>query len=108
MFVAECFKFFPCWVNAFPAELFNGGPGYLLSDLGVDFSDPSVRARFEDGGASFSVIQNDITSVNLTNLRLTLMLPEPGMEIGIALGTLWLAALGPSSRRPAKTASERP
>ena len=53
--VAECIISDPCWVNTSTVD-WNDGSGFLLSDLGVDFSSPAVRALFEDGSADLSVV----------------------------------------------------
>ncbi len=92
--VAECLIFQPCWNDASTVD-WNGGAGFLLSDLGVDFSDPTVRALFEDGMADLSAIQNDLTSVNLTNLSLMVhVVPEPSRIAGIVAGSVMLLGLG--------------
>jgi hypothetical protein len=69
--VSECVIFTPCWDDASTVD-WNGGSGFLLSDLGVDFSSPPVRALFEDGSAGLTVVQSDEISVNLTNLSILL------------------------------------
>jgi hypothetical protein len=92
--VTECLIFEPCWDSASTVD-WNGGAGFLLSDLGVDFSNPAVRALFEDGTAELSVIQNDLTSVNLSNLRLMVhVVPEPSRIAGIVAGSVMLLVLG--------------
>lgn len=90
--VAECLEFQPCWDES-AKEDWNGGAGFLLSDLGVDFGDPAVRALFEDGAASLSVVQTDVISANFSNLSLTLYLPEPGAGVALAFGIGGLVAL---------------
>ncbi|MBW2233100.1 MAG: thrombospondin type 3 repeat-containing protein [Deltaproteobacteria bacterium] len=92
VFIAECLASNPCWDEVSTVD-WNGGAGFLLSDLGLDFSDPSVRSRFEDGDAELSVIQNDETSVHMSNLKLTVYLPEPGGLLGLGAGGLLLACL---------------
>lgn len=91
--VAECLIFQPCWDNASNVD-WNGGAGFLLSDLGVDFSDPAVRALFEDGTADLSVIQNGLTSVNLTNLSsMVHVAPEPDIWLMLVAGIGFLSVL---------------
>jgi hypothetical protein len=84
--VAECVIFAPCWDNASTVD-WNGGVGFLLSDLGVDFSSPAVRALFEDGSADLAVVQSDLTSANLTNLSVELSVLLDGDGIPDNRGT---------------------
>ena len=97
--VAECLIFDPCWNGAATVD-WNGGAGFLLSDLGVDFSTPAVRALFEDGTAELSAIQNDLTSVNLSNLEVMVrVVPEPSRIAGIVAGVITLLGSKRASRR---------
>jgi len=99
--VAECVAGDPCWDNASTVE-WNEGKGVRLGSLGVDFGDPAVQALFEDGSADLSVIQNDEISVNISDLRLRLYLPEPSLAPGLIAGALLLVAAS-ARRRNAKT-----
>jgi hypothetical protein len=90
--VTECLMTDPCWSEASKVD-WNGGEGFLLSDLGVDFTDPAILALFWDGSADLSLIQTDIISANISNLSLTLYLPEPGGVAGLLVGLGWLVAL---------------
>ncbi|MCA9502523.1 MAG: hypothetical protein KC616_05540 [Myxococcales bacterium] len=94
--VAECLVGQPCWDNAATVD-WNGGAGFLLSDLGVDFSAPAIQALFDDGVADLSVVQNGLTSVNLSNLLLEVHVPEPGFASG--LGVALLGVVGLALRR---------
>lgn len=104
LFITECLEPDPCWLNASTVD-WNGGAGFLLSDLGVDFSDPGVRALFEDGSAELSFVQTDLISVNVSNLRLIVFAPEPGAAISWAAGALGL--IGLARRRRRRTARAR-
>jgi hypothetical protein len=96
--VTECLVTDPCWSEASKVD-WNGGAGFLLSDLGVDFMDPAVQALFWDGSADLSLIQTDTISANISNLSLTLYVPEPGGLAGLLAGVGWLGALGMNRRR---------
>jgi hypothetical protein len=89
--VAECLASQPCWDEAAKVD-WNGGAGFLLSDLGVDFGDPAVRALFEDGSAGLSVVQTDVISTNISNLSLTLTVPEPAGIVPLLAGLAFLWA----------------
>lgn len=102
--VATCLVSDPCWSQT-ATSAWNGNSGFLLSHLGVDFSDPAVRALFEDGAATLSVIQNDVISANMSNLRLTLYVPEPAGLTMWSAGLLGLAGLGRTRSRAATSAS---
>jgi hypothetical protein len=96
--VTECLVTDPCWSEASKVD-WNGGDGFLLSELGVDFTDPAILALFSDGSADLSLVQNDEISVNISNLSLTLFVPEPSVAAGLIVGLGWLAMLG-GRRRP--------
>lgn len=99
--VAECLVGQPCWDNASTVD-WNGGAGFLLSDLGVDFSSPGVRALFEDGDAELSVVQNDEISANMSDLEVTLYLPEPDGLVSLVAGMLGVALLAAHRIRKAE------
>jgi hypothetical protein len=96
--VTECLVTDPCWSGASTVD-WNSGNGFLLSDLGVDFTDPSVQALFADGSADLSLIQTDTISSHISNLSLTLFVPEPSGVIGLLVGAGWLAALAAVGRQ---------
>lgn len=90
--VARCLVSQPCW-SQMETSAWNGNSGFLLSHLGVNFGDPAVRALFEDGAATLSVIQTDVISANMSNLRLTLYVPEAGGLAMLNAGLLGLTGL---------------
>jgi hypothetical protein len=90
--VAECLEFDPCWDNASTLD-WNAGAGFLLSDLGVDFSDPGVQALFDDGMAELSLVQNGEISANFSNLEVTVFVPEPDLVLGLVFGVVLLGVL---------------
>ena len=94
--ITECVEFDPCWQPGSTVD-WNGGRGFLLSSLGVDFSDPGVQADFADGSAELSVIQNDVISTHFSNLKL--YVPEPGTLASLMSGGLFLAWVGRAGRR---------
>jgi hypothetical protein len=100
--VAECLENQPCWDNA-ATEDSNGGSGFLLSDLGVDLSDPTVQALFADGSAQLTAIQNDEFSLNVSNLKLTVYVPEPQQWMMLGAGALLLGFLNRTRRRQTRT-----
>lgn len=91
--VARCLVGQPCW-SQLTTSAWNGNSGFLLSHVGVSFADPAVRALFEDGTATLSVVQNDVVSASISNMRLTLYLPEPEASSMGWAGLLGLVGLG--------------